>query len=213
VVWNLTNNYGEQKMLEETKKCPYCAETIKAEAVVCRFCGRDLAIANSPQQQSAATQEPKTQPRKQKKNFALVLVVSIVGICILLWAITQTGPKSSSSYTYYAGTASGNSSLNTVYAKDFVYIPKDDWGCSHDSIGNMIFEGKVKNTSGTYNLQFVELRATVLTESFEVINTNTGYIDSDVLSANSSSTFKIYVDDPSNKGKHCKIEVEDASFK
>jgi hypothetical protein len=26
-----------------TRVCPFCAETIKAAAVVCRFCGRDLA--------------------------------------------------------------------------------------------------------------------------------------------------------------------------
>jgi hypothetical protein len=29
--------------VEATKQCPMCAETIKAEAVICRFCGNSVA--------------------------------------------------------------------------------------------------------------------------------------------------------------------------
>jgi TM2 domain-containing membrane protein YozV len=43
---------------ETAKKCPYCAETIKAEAVICRFCGRDLSTGQPSQQIVVSQSQP-----------------------------------------------------------------------------------------------------------------------------------------------------------
>ena len=41
---------------EGRKKCPFCAELVKSEANVCRFCGRNLPVASAPP--VAAPQSP-----------------------------------------------------------------------------------------------------------------------------------------------------------
>lgn len=34
----------EQLQSGSSRKCPFCAEIIKAEAIVCRYCGRDIPV-------------------------------------------------------------------------------------------------------------------------------------------------------------------------
>jgi hypothetical protein len=44
LVWALMSNEVQKQPLAQAaeKKCPWCAEMIKLEAKICRFCGREV---------------------------------------------------------------------------------------------------------------------------------------------------------------------------
>jgi len=75
----------EPRLFEELKKCPRCAEFVKSEAKVCRFCNYEFREEEKKPQKVITEEEwleQETRKKRQRKMNLTFLVISILGTII-----------------------------------------------------------------------------------------------------------------------------------
>ncbi len=94
---------------KQTKTCPYCAEEVLVDAIVCKHCGKDLV----------ASGKTKTKPKKRGGCLKTIgfLILGVI-VLVVIFAIMNPSDSSGPSVTQSTGNASQSSGNQQSLSSD-----------------------------------------------------------------------------------------------
>lgn len=149
--------------MSTTRACPFCAETIQAQAVICRFCNRDLA--GSLPNVTALGKGAKSVGGGGFNRFATWVGIYFLCSWIYTLFIKVPAPLATTTPASVASTLAAAMTPNRVELS-----PQKVIAVAHGKFGLPALKGKITNTTGR-DLSYVEVTAEFSNKSGKVIAT------------------------------------------
>lgn len=128
-------------MEADEKKCPQCAETIKADAKVCRYCGHNFA--------GPATGASKPEAPAKKGGIGKTIGIGCLGVLVLIVAIGVLAPSTPTTQetTSAAEEAMSATVATEVTAKELAAAYEQNEAAAQQSYGKrpLMVSGKIRS--------------------------------------------------------------------